>query len=239
MPRSRLNHAIVLLLLAPLSAVGLADQLDPPLAPPWWTHPPGETTRLQYHSFITPPAENAAPDYSESGYGPGPDTGQYPFGYPPVDQWQHPGAIFGQDFGEPEPGLGDGKGASVAAGQTLRKWMWNVRVEDLVKEYFVKIVWKPADGDTNEWVDLLVETEAGSAVDPGWHSFVRPTAPVQGWSTQTWHGVIRPQPNWEWFKFTFPEDAQVDSLWVGTYCVPEPTGLSLLALGMLLTLRRR
>ena len=52
--------------------------------------------------------------------------------------------------------------------------------------------------------------------------------------------VLVPQPDWETFSFTIAYDA-VDSMWIGTHCVPEPATLALttLSLGALAILRRR
>ena len=48
-----------------------------------------------------------------------------------------------------------------------------------------------------------------------------------------------PQPDEETFTFSFVEPAYVDSVWVGTRCIPEPATMSVLALGGLALIRRR
>ena len=51
--------------------------------------------------------------------------------------------------------------------------------------------------------------------------------------------IITPNPDWEQIEFFLPQGTKVDAIYIDTISVPEPATLSLLAVGLLVLLKRR
>jgi hypothetical protein len=111
-------------------------------------------------------------------------------------------------------------------------WIDNMHVEDKMKMVWLEIEW------TNQWetVPLItLESEAGALISS-------PTIITNGLAL-TWSWTILPQPGWEivtfsdtWYHDLTYSVARVD---IGTLCIPEPSVISLLALGGLALLLRK
>lgn len=206
-------------------------QPDPVNPPDWWVHPPGDTTRLQYHSFATNPDLNLQPDYTENGFTPATlPSPPYPQGV--IDKWTlDTGTQLNTVLDpalRPDPALGDGTVALVPADGDFIKAMGNATLLP-VKEYFYQIVWSTPlflSGGPQPINVPSLDLTAPNATVTGDGGGLLKTERVGDWWITTWQGEIRPQPEYEVFDVNFFEDTYVDSVWVGTHCVPEPgTGL--------------
>lgn len=223
----------VLMLSAALAQHANADFIEPPMAKPaWWVDPPGGTTRLQYHSFQSDPDNNQAPDYTRNGYEPNPNF--------PDDWTIDANATYNNVvLGPVDDDWGDGRAMRIGGFPTaFNKRMGNQFVEENIKHYFVEIVWKYDGGIHFGDFDLIVQAPGGSAVTETIDGDMM-GEDNNGWRIQRWEGTIDPQPDWEMFRFVPPQDVLVDSVWIGTHCVPEPGTIALLGLGALALFRRR
>ncbi len=202
--------------------------------PDWWKIPgdPNDgRTRTQFHSFLQNPNQLASPDYTYDGYPPS-----------VADQWTTP-AIDPNAYNQPIPNsspypfidpdgapYGDGFGAYIGQAGTLSKLMGNRFVPTWTKEIFLAIIWKGAGTLT-----LGVTPSSGTASVSQTNQ-----DEANDWHVSWLEGTIYPQPNSETFALTFSQaGAWVDSVWVGTHCIPEPSAVLLVAVGALLGLRRR
>jgi hypothetical protein len=209
-----------------ISPVWATTVLQP--GPIWWS-PVDGLTRTQYHSFLTDPNENLPPDYTNNGFQPS-----------TADQWTVAVAATGAydtDIPDDNPFIdsqgnpyGDGRGVEIDPNGLIRKVMGNFAVPTNVKYFFVQLIWQGA-------ADLVITADAVGAVlssqsqvdDSGWHST---------WLT----GSITPQPDQEVFTFSFSNASSpiyMDSVWVGTHCVPAPATALLLGSGGLILFGRR
>ncbi|MBN1908651.1 MAG: PEP-CTERM sorting domain-containing protein [Pirellulales bacterium] len=213
-----------------------AGQLVP--FPEWWAWPPNNPdglTRLQYHSFQTDPNLNLPPDWTLSGFDPAVS-----------DQWTIPSAalynvptgymagLFKGDMGRD---LADGFGLYLADPGILTKLMGNQAHPDRVKDLFAVVIW---EGPANASLNICVTSEDGTQIQTNQVEITEPT--MQNWRATVLTGTIDPQPDWEMFDFGFcgfdgslepmVGGVYIDSIYVGTHCVPEPGTLALL-LGLL------
>lgn len=219
------RFALLITFAAPaMAALAQSLPLDPVGGPNWWVHPPGPTTRLQYHSFLTHPSLNLPPDYTDNGFTPSiPDT------------WvvnHAPTSVGGQN-----PLYGDGDGYLIGPNDPLTKDMGNLFQPTWVKEWFVQLVWTDMSPQPSG-LPVLTVTAPGAILGdgPGINTVAVPGTTGVHWWVTTWRGTIQPQPEFEKFDFVFPTatgaPVVVDSLWIGTTCVPEPAGLAALAVGL-------
>lgn len=216
------------------SVPAMAADLPPVFgAPSWWRLPgdaPDGVTRTQYHSFHEDPTGQPTPDYTYDGFVPAiPDAYSYSagtafnlFNPPPI--------------GHGNPLAGDDVDMLVPAGGFFAKRMGNLAVSENVKQFFVQMVYRGQQGIPGVDPLLNVLSQGMVAIDT---ETVDPLTADGSWLVKTWTGTITPQPDVETFEFLFPAPTLVDSLWIGTHCVPEPSALGLLAIGGLAVLRRR
>lgn len=210
----RLTLATVILLGA-TSAFG--QFVDPPIdRPDWWVHPPDSTTRLQYHSFINNPNNNNPPDYTDNGFVPAVS-----------DQWTFAGPL-----NQPvSPGTTDAYGDSHAllTSDNLTKLMGNAELL-AVKEWYVSMVWS-TQAFLENGTPLPINTPILDVTSPGipeqdiiGDGIEKSLTRVRNntWWVSVWEGTITPQPDQETFDIQFFEPTYVDSIWIGTHCVPEP-----------------
>ncbi len=213
--------------------------LDP--LPAWWPDDPNGSpdgvTRAQYHSLKTDPDQNQSPDWTYNGFNP-----SIP------DDWTTSGLGFGSEGPGPNPfyfgpnkyqnPAGDGFGANLPEVPeiSISKKMGNLRPEQtkMKKEFFVLVVWAGEGtldiGVTSELTtDQVIPLTTCPCDDAGYHATY-------------FQGIIDPQPNWETFTFNFHpapryntseeivgyEMLFLDSVYVGTHCVPEPGTLAML-----------
>ena len=225
---TRFSKATVVLMgVCLLSHVAMGDYMIPPMGPTWWTVPPENNVRLQYHSFITDPDLNLEPDYTLDGYTPSVS-----------DDWNCPDS-YNNVLTPPQlSDWGDGKAIRVEADEDFSKLMGNRSNVNVDKEYFVEMVFRAVDGQYGTFPESpeLDITAPGSIYE---HEGFSGGDGKNGWWRVSWSGTIMPQPAQETFTFYFSEAVYVDSVWIGTYCVPEPGTLSLLLLGGLVVSRKR
>ncbi len=117
--------------------------------------------------------------------------------------------------------------------------MGNLRQDDWTKEFFGVVIW---EGPAGASLSIDVNSEADTTISLTQYDIVEPT--MLNWRATVFEGLIEPQPDWEQFDFTFTglgsAIAVVDSIYVGTQCVPEPSTLVLLlGFGGLCALRYR
>ena len=235
--------AVLVLAVCASATASFAGTLVP--FPDWWNWPPGppdENTRLQYHSFMTDPNLNLPPDWTMDGYPPShqdvwtlPQTVTYNIqtGYPP-------GLFYA--VGPNVPALADGFGMSLSSPATISKDMGNMRIDENWKELFACVIWNGPAGAT---LNIGVTSEDDTEITTSQVDYVEPTMP--GWRATVVTGFIKPQPDFEVFDFAFTgftafsEAVVIDSIYVGTYCAPEPGAIVLLLgfLGAVLLRRRR
>jgi PEP-CTERM motif len=236
---------------AMLASASAGWQLDP--LPGWWPDDPygnpDGVTRAQYHSFMTDPNLNLPPDWTYDGFQPSvPDNWttngimQYQAAGPGPDPF-----YFGSAW--PEDLAGDDIGAYLIPEElvSISKLMGNLRMDDWEKEYYVLAIWA-GEGILDISVDSQFPNDivTGTQIqydDAGYHATIL-------------EGLIIPQPDWETFTFDFMpapitdatgaiigyETLFIDSIYIGTHCVPEPgTVAMLIALAGLafVALRRR
>lgn len=204
-----------------------------PYGPDWWRWPGlarDGVTRTQGHSFHQNPNQAGGGDYTYDGYTP-----------TVTDEWNGLGGIDG--YNQPIPNntpypfvdrdgrpFGDGIGAHLPESTLLTKTMGNrFAGNEFIKEIFLAIIWKGAGS-------LSLNVTA-----PGSRASVSQTnlSEANGWHVSWLRGTLSPQPNQETFSFSFGGEAWIDSVWVGTHCIPEPSALALVAAGVLVARRRR
>jgi hypothetical protein len=201
--------------------------------PSWWKNqfsPPNDgATRTQFHSFLDDPNDADAPDYHYDGFTPtGPDV------------WLWDGGMLG-DFGEaiPEelPGhpwhdQGDNAGVHIDAPGTMSKEMANLSRPNQFKEFFISVLW--LDTTTNHDADLTLSIYAPGNPQIDIIEDYQINIPDSHWRYTVLSGKITPQVDSEMFSLTFDKASPyIDSLWVGTHCVPEPGTIAMLASGAL------
>ncbi|MEA1952263.1 MAG: PEP-CTERM sorting domain-containing protein [Planctomycetota bacterium] len=110
------------------------------------------------------------------------------------------------------------------------------------KKVSIQLTWAPQDGQSMPFPGIgVVSAETGGlgyTVTPVMETSTIPLG--GGWTHSTYEFSIYPNPMSEVFEIV--GDIYVDELIIDTHCVPEPTTLSLLAiggLGLLALLRRR
>ena len=234
--------AVLVLAVCASATASFAGALVP--FPDWWTwppFPPDGTTRLQYHSFQADPNLNLPPDWTQDGYPPShPDMWSLPQGVTYNVQTGYPPGLF-YTVGLNAPALADGLGMSLMEPGTLTKDMGNWRLEENWKEIFACVIWYGPAGAT---LDIGVTSEDDTEIETVQVDYREATLPC--WRATVLTGTIRPQPDWEVFDFNFggfdvgTEGILIDSIYVGTHCIPEP-GTLILLFGLLggLALRRR
>lgn len=238
------TRGLVALLMATLwTTTAAAAYLEPPLhKPDWWKVPgdaPDGVTRTLYRSFVTDPT---SPD----------DNGDYTYnGFTPsiADGWTDNLPVgHACPAGPRPPEYGDGIGLCLDTPHWDRSYLdirpGNRSDPTMVKEYFIQIVRDATLGPTPQlsWIavpdnshipvysygDFLDEVDLDNDTVPELH-------------VHTWTGVITgSQPAWEHFWIE-AYMIDVDSMWIGTHCVPEPGTIALVTggIGVLGYLRRR
>lgn len=209
------------------SAAANATLTIPP-PPDWWQFPPDGGTRLQYHSFQTDPNLNLDPDYTYDGFTPSvPDSWTLPpdimYGVAIPNFWP---ILWSGHAGN----LNDGIGALLPTAATLTKHMGNLHVDSLDKEFYALAIWSGPGTLT-----MSVTSEAGASITSTQTQYGE-----AGWFATILEGTISPQPDWEDFSFAFSNgQVYLDSIYVGTHCVPEPASCGLLLVGVLAVGYRR
>jgi len=222
--------------LAIFAGFAWATDYAPPDAPDWWKLPgadPDGVTRTQFHSFITDPDLGQNPDYTYNGWNliPG-QADDWGFEWNPV--------AFGQIIGStgPYPPADNGLGLLVpgfggAAPEVMSKMMVNRENLELSKLFFVVLTWyDPTNGNATLTIDVDGDLVSGGDATVTPH--IKTVPGPGGWRTTTFWGTIFPQPDHEHFDFHFlgnSEPLYVDSAWVGTHCVPEPSTIAMMLFG--------
>ena len=119
----RLPGVMALFVALLIPTVALCYELPPDRPPDWWTIPPGDSTRLEYHAFSEYPHKLLPPDYSLSGRR---------FKDIPADEW----LIILETWDtkdDPPDGYGDRYGARFTRNSVLEKRMFNVALDGHVK----------------------------------------------------------------------------------------------------------
>jgi len=226
---------IILFAFAAVTGAAWANCPAPPSAPPWWKTPdpgvlPDGASRTQFHSFITDPnPPDTEPDCTYNG-----------FIFAGQDAWAF---TFQTLFGAPIPGgtgpnIGDdGLGLQVPIDLQFDKLMRNLEILTRYKEYFVAVSWWDALPGTTLNVTCIPEPQAGEPQEPIHviqNNQLLTVGGENGWRTTFLTGQIVPQPDFEEFIFNFEgTDGRpyIDSIWVGTTCVPEPSTIAMMLFG--------
>jgi len=202
-----------------------------PAPPDWWQVPPDGMTRLQHHSFHADPNLNQPPDSTYDGFIPSqPDQWTLPQNIQYNTQNPTPWGVYWEG-GPINPFLNDNIGATLDGPGTLTKRMGNLRNEDMIKEFYALIIWSGPAGALS--VNVCSEPDTTVTTD-----FTFENGEACMWGTVV-QGTIIPQPDWEDFSFSFNTGVFVDEVYIGTYCVPEPASLLILALGGIAMMRRK
>jgi len=221
--RGRALVTCALGVLVVLAAASAANASFPVPDPPDWWGSPDEYTRLQHHSFHADPNLNQPPDSTFDGFTPAIQ-----------DAWALPSTI-AYNQNNPSPWgaywaggnssdlLNDNIGANLPDGGTLTKTMGNMANEEMIKEFYALVIWS---GDGAQ-VDITVSSP-GTVVEETFE-WVGGEA---GLFATVLEGTITPQPDKEDFSFAFTGPAFVDEIYVGTHCVPEPSTIVMLCLGV-------
>lgn len=233
---------VVVMVAVLFGSSAFSDYLEPPLHKPDWWKVPGDPadgmTRTMYRSFITdpnPPDDNG--DYTYNGFTPSIS-----------DSWtDNLNLGYFVSWGPDCPEYGDRYCLNTEPPIALNVTLGNRSVQNGVKYYFIQTVGRSLGAGDHELE--LIRTEDGGA-DPWWDpDHVHTTDWIDcdndglgDIGVSTWSGkLLVEQPDWETFAFWVASDL-VDSMWIGTHCIPEPATLTLAAAaaaGLLGYVRRR
>ena len=214
---------------ATTAAWAVIDYPVPPNHPSWWkipSDPADGVTRTQFHSFITDPnPADTPPDYTYNGFSVAGVADSWTFSFTPPFNTPIPGGV-GPNYGD------DGFGIYFPLNQSMEKWMWNLPNPKAVKQFFVCVSWW--DWLPNASIAINCYSE-DTQVSQTLTKVDGPIANGGQWHTTYLEGIIIPQPGHEYFQFTcdIGELPYIDSIWVGTHCVPEPSTIAMMAFGAL------
>ena len=210
------------------------------LHPPNWRGRPGSSW-VQYEF-------NKPGEYSgQSPYYPTPDNGYLPYGQPVLTYIPGPGAgwqpkqptwvLAGGGLYDPVGEPGDGW-LNLSGEITL--WMPNSREINPRKEVWIQLVWEPQAPGNVPTVEFLDPARPPSTIPLVrtilWQAPENDPNPWRVVYHDVWHFDLYPNPQSETFQIR--GGINVDELVVDTWCVPEPAGMLLLAVGALATFRR-
>ncbi len=205
--------------------------------PDWWKtsdDDPDGVTRIQAHFFHSDPNIMPSPDWVYDGFQP---AVQDSWNVSVIQQFDADHSATSPFYDSDSVHHGDEwakVGIVAEGGGTMSKLMGNLADPSMIKEFHAEIIWygttNCGDVSIDVQADGMVQSSCGAITDS---------------NDNLWHltyidGTISPQPDSETFNFNFATGGiLVDSVYIGTHCVPEPAALSLLSLGGLVLLRRR
>ncbi|MBN2217546.1 MAG: PEP-CTERM sorting domain-containing protein [Pirellulales bacterium] len=152
--------------------------------------------------------------------------------------------------------------AFFAGASVLEEFEGRTNVVELTGDLEVQFWLDNFEGGESKEVQIqityYVDQDLDPQVFPGWYlpggeevvasELVDSTTHADGWVTDLWTITIEPNPSDEWFAlFALDRDtnlqpfypARVDQVVIDTWCVPEPSAMVLLAMGVLCAACRR
>ncbi len=196
------------------TSIAVADDLQPP----WWRGEYSTTSQMWEFNSTVGPGQPVPPDGpAPGGMDPLPSTELvWTPGASPWDQWL------------PED---EGRVGVLPLSGALDVIVDNHEPPNEYKWVWLQLTWRPQCIQATP----MFENLDPAPVEPP--SLVEVLPLENGWMESTYAWEIRPNPEFE--SFTVLGSINVDEMIIDTWCIPEPTTVSLLALGSMVLFRRR